>query len=81
MTRSDPLHYHRLAYIHLWQILQAMSRDNSSDDACEVWDVGADADRAMFECPRCGWSERAATNPGVCPECGQGLRNCSMPIE
>jgi rubrerythrin len=53
----------------------------SSRDACAVWDVGTDTDEAIFECLHCGWSEQSETNPGTCPECGNGLRNCSMPIE
>lgn len=58
-----------------------MERDESSDDASKVWDVGADAERVTYECTRCGWSERTETSPGTCPECGHQLRNCSMPIE
>lgn len=78
MTRTLPLRYRRRGYILLWQILQRMNRDNSNGG---VWDVEADADRAIYECPRCGWSEHAETNPGTCPECGKDLRNTSMPIE
>lgn len=58
-----------------------MDRDSQSDEACELWDMEADADQSMYECPRCGWSERVETSPGTCPECGHGLRNCAMPIE
>lgn len=58
-----------------------MGRDDSSDSASKVWDVETDADRSIYECTRCGWSKRAETNPGTCPECGDDLRNCSMPIE
>ncbi|WP_254840620.1 rubrerythrin-like domain-containing protein [Natronomonas marina] len=52
-----------------------------SGSVCTVWDVAAGDDRLLYECLTCGWSERAATNPGTCPECGDDIRNCSMPLE
>lgn len=58
-----------------------MERETASDGACEVWDVGSDADTAVFECLRCGWFDETDTHPGTCPECGNDLRNCAMPIE
>lgn len=58
-----------------------MGRDDTTKGACEVWDVGADADESVYECTRCGWSERAETSPGTCPKCGNDLRNTAMPIE
>lgn len=58
-----------------------MARDNSSGEACDVWDVGADAEQSLYECTRCGWTEQASESPGTCPECGHTVRNCAMPIE
>lgn len=58
-----------------------MGTEDSSGGACTVWDVEADADLSRYECLECGWSKRSATSPGSCPECGNDLRNCSMPLE